>query len=61
MQTSEAKGVHLLLKIPKERPDLLSRQIVKSDKATIKIPELEFEIPAARERGCLTTVEGLLR
>ena len=36
-------------------------QVVKSDSATASIPELEFEIPAATQRGCITTVEGLLR
>ena len=37
------------------------QQVVKSDSATVSIPELEFEIPAATQRGCITTVEGLLR
>ncbi|KAF9126057.1 hypothetical protein BGX30_000183 [Mortierella sp. GBA39] len=36
----------------------LNRQIVKTDTATVKIPEVDFEIPA--QRGQLTTVEGLL-
>jgi zinc finger protein len=35
--------------------------VVKSDAASVSIPELEFEIPAATQRGCITTVEGLLR
>ena len=38
----------------------LSRQIVKSDSATIRIPELDFEIPAATQKGTISTVEGLL-
>ncbi|KAF9899791.1 nucleolar zinc-finger protein [Linnemannia zychae] len=36
----------------------LNRQIVKTDTATVKIPEIDFEIPA--QRGHLTTIEGLL-
>lgn len=36
-------------------------QVVKSDSATVTVPELEFEIPAATQRGTITTVEGLLR
>ncbi|KAG9061217.1 nucleolar zinc-finger protein [Linnemannia hyalina] len=36
----------------------LNRQIVKTDTATVKIPEVDFEIPA--QRGQLTTIEGLL-
>ncbi|KAH7057979.1 ZPR1 zinc-finger domain-containing protein [Linnemannia elongata] len=36
----------------------LNRQLVKTDTATVKIPEIDFEIPA--QRGQLTTIEGLL-
>ena len=36
-------------------------QVVKSDSATVRVPELDFEIPAATQRGSITTVEGLLR
>ena len=39
----------------------LGAQVVKSDSATVRVPELEFEIPAATQRGSITTVEGLLR
>jgi zinc finger protein len=33
---------------------------VKSDSATIKIPELDFEIPPEAQRGSLSTVEGII-
>ncbi|KAF9928427.1 hypothetical protein BGZ65_006286 [Modicella reniformis] len=36
----------------------LNRQLVKTNTATVKIPEIDFEIPA--QRGHLTTIEGLL-
>ena len=36
-------------------------QVVKSDAASASVPELEFEIPPATQRGTITTVEGLLR
>ncbi|KAL2634270.1 hypothetical protein R1flu_005749 [Riccia fluitans] len=39
---------------------VLNRQVVKSDSGTIKIPELEFEIPTDAQRGTLSTVEGVL-
>ena len=39
----------------------LGAQVVKSDSATVCVPELEFEIPADTQRGSITTVEGLLR
>lgn len=61
MTTCEAKGVLLTLTIPRGRLDVLSRQIVKSDHAVITIPELEFEIPALGRKGCLTTIEGILK
>ncbi|KAI7822846.1 ZPR1 zinc-finger domain-containing protein [Gamsiella multidivaricata] len=37
----------------------LNRQLVKTDTAIVKIPEIDFEIPA--QRGHLTTIEGLLQ
>ncbi|KAK9062897.1 hypothetical protein SSX86_020087 [Deinandra increscens subsp. villosa] len=39
---------------------MLNRQVVKSDTATIKIPQLDFEIPPEAQRGSLSTVEGIL-
>lgn len=50
----------------------MNRQIVKSDAATIRIPELDFEvskypifltleIPKVTQRGLLNTIEGFLR
>ena len=38
----------------------LDRQLVKSNRATVTIPELEFEIPATTQGGVFTTIEGLL-
>jgi len=34
--------------------------VVKSDSATIKVLELEFEIPPESQAGTLSTVEGVL-
>ncbi|CAH9141254.1 unnamed protein product [Cuscuta epithymum] len=39
---------------------VLDRTVVKSESATIKIPELDFEIPTEAQRGSLSTVEGIL-
>ncbi|CAI9108223.1 OLC1v1007777C1 [Oldenlandia corymbosa var. corymbosa] len=39
---------------------ILNRQVVKSETATIKIPDLDFEIPPEAQRGSLSTVEGIL-
>lgn len=38
----------------------LNRQVIKSENATIYIPEAEFEIPAASKRGEISTVEGII-
>lgn len=35
--------------------------MVKSDNATISIPELELEIPPETQKGTLNTIEGLIR
>ncbi|WZZ90460.1 hypothetical protein YC2023_119039 [Brassica napus] len=40
--------------------DIFDRQVVKSESATIRIPELDFEIPPEAQRGSLSTVEGIL-
>jgi len=38
----------------------LNRSIVKSEFATIRIPELDFEIPPQTQKGSINTVEGFL-
>lgn len=38
----------------------LNRAVIKSDKATITIPSLEFEIPPGTQAGVYTTVEGVI-
>ncbi|MBZ3876786.1 Zinc finger protein ZPR1 [Sciurus carolinensis] len=38
----------------------MNREVVKTDSATTRIPELDFEIPAFSQKGTLTTVEGLI-
>lgn len=54
------KGVRYQLTVPKGQPNVLSRQVVKSDSASVTLPELEFEIPTSTQKGTITTVEGLL-
>lgn len=38
----------------------LNRKVVKSDYSSVKIVELDFEIPAQSQKGEITTVEGIL-
>jgi len=37
----------------------IGRDIVKSEHAVIKIPELDFEIPSSK-KGSITTIEGVI-
>merc|ERR1719454_2197638 len=39
----------------------LNRQVVKSEHCTVRIKELDFEIPPQTQKGSLTTVEGLIQ
>ncbi|XP_073005458.1 uncharacterized protein [Typha latifolia] len=56
----QPKGCCYRLEVPFGCSEVLNRQVVKSDSATIKIPELDFEIPVEAQRGTLSTVEGIL-
>lgn len=56
----QSRGCCYHLQVPSGDPKMLNRQVVKSESATIKIPELEFEIPPEAQRGSLSTVEGIL-
>nr|XP_013814307.1 PREDICTED: zinc finger protein ZPR1 [Apteryx mantelli mantelli] len=38
----------------------MNREVVKTDCATTRIPELDFEIPAFTQKGVLTTIEGII-
>ncbi|XP_030077868.1 zinc finger protein ZPR1 isoform X2 [Microcaecilia unicolor] len=38
----------------------MNREVVKTDYATTRIPELDFEIPAFTQKGALTTIEGII-
>ncbi|CAH2083555.1 unnamed protein product [Euphydryas editha] len=51
-------GVRWKLRV--EDPIDLNRQVVKSDYTTVRIPELDFEIPAQSQKGQVTTVEGII-
>ncbi|NXK94521.1 ZPR1 protein, partial [Formicarius rufipectus] len=38
----------------------MNREVVKTDCAMARIPELDFEIPAFTQKGVLTTIEGII-
>lgn len=51
-------GVKYEFKVNEE--GAINRSIVKSEYATIRIPELDFEIPPQTQKGSINTVEGFL-
>ena len=55
----QEQGLRVTVNIATERD--LSRQVVKSDYATVKIAELELEIPPKGQKGEISTVEGILQ
>ncbi|GAV89094.1 zf-ZPR1 domain-containing protein [Cephalotus follicularis] len=56
----QPRGCCYCLNVSSGNRKILDRQVVKSESATIKIPELDFEIPTEAQRGSLSTVEGVL-
>ncbi|XP_046401788.1 zinc finger protein ZPR1 [Ischnura elegans] len=53
------KGVRICLNV--KNKDDLNRQVVKSDYASIKILEVDLEIPSQSQKGDITTIEGILQ
>lgn len=55
----QLQGCSVELKVTTERD--LDRQLIKSDSATVRIRELDFEIPPMTQKGEISTIEGILR
>lgn len=52
------KGIRIQVRIDKLKD--LNRRVVKSDFSSVRIEELDFEIPARSQKGEVTTVEGII-
>ncbi|CAH0550065.1 unnamed protein product [Brassicogethes aeneus] len=52
------KGVRFTLNV--KEPSDLNRQVVRSDYTSVKILEVDFEIPAKSQKGGYMTVEGII-
>uniref|UniRef100_A0A1B0CGN0 Zinc finger ZPR1-type domain-containing protein n=1 Tax=Lutzomyia longipalpis TaxID=7200 RepID=A0A1B0CGN0_LUTLO len=52
------RGCKIILEV--KTPQDLNRKVVKSDHSSIKIVELDFEIPSQSQKGEITTIEGIL-
>lgn len=55
----QIQGCIYELKVTSEKD--LDRQLIKSDSASVRINELDFEIPAMTQRGGISTIEGMLK
>lgn len=55
----EAKGVRYTLKLTD--PSDVNRDLLKSDDATLEIPEIDFFVNSGTMGGKFTTIEGLLK
>ena len=53
------KGQRITLTVTHSRD--LNRQFVKSDSASLYFPALKLEIPASKQQGKITTLEGMLQ
>eukprot|EP00850_Spirogloea_muscicola_P010403 SM000061S19230 [mRNA] locus=s61:186915:190376:- [translate_table: standard] len=56
----QPRGCRFTLSVAHGDAQALNRQLVKSDTATLTVPELELEVPPTTQRGSLSTVEGVL-
>ncbi|NXD30424.1 ZPR1 protein, partial [Spelaeornis formosus] len=54
----QEQGVRYSLAVT-SRQDM-NREVVKTECASARIPELDFEIPAFSQKGVLTTIEGII-
>ncbi|XP_030918253.1 zinc finger protein ZPR1 [Geospiza fortis] len=54
----QEQGVRYTLAVT-SRQDM-NREVVKTDCASVRIPELDFEVPAFSQKGVLTTIEGII-
>lgn len=52
------KGIRISVKIDTVKD--LNRRVVKSDYSSVRIEELDFDIPAQSQKGEVTTVEGII-
>lgn len=51
-------GVRLHLKV--ENKEDLDRYVITTDYTSIRVPDLDFEIPSMSQRSQVTTVEGII-
>lgn len=57
---AEIKEKGIKFKLIVKEPKDLNRRVVKSDYSSIRIEEIDFEIPPKSQKGEVTTVEGII-
>ena len=60
MDTSRIQEKGLLTTFVVTKAEDLNLQVLKSNTASVRLPELEFEIPHSTQKGVLSTIEGIL-
>lgn len=54
----QMQGIRLTLKVLESKD--MNRRVVRSDFASVRFEEIDFEIPSQSQRGEITTVEGVI-
>ncbi|XP_016996274.2 zinc finger protein ZPR1 [Drosophila takahashii] len=54
----QKSGIRIELQV--RTPGDLNRRVVRSDNSSVRIPEVELEIPVQSQKGEVTTVEGII-
>ena len=52
------RGLRISVRV--KSPEDLNRSVVKADTASIRVPELDLEIPSSTQKGQINTIEGFL-
>lgn len=62
MGAAPAKGVRCCLRVPKGAEGLVhqKRELIKSEFASLEIPEIGFEMPARTDKGIMWSIEKVL-
>eukprot|EP00735_Rhodelphis_limneticus_P002170 TRINITY_DN12953_c0_g1::TRINITY_DN12953_c0_g1_i1::g.11075::m.11075 TRINITY_DN12953_c0_g1::TRINITY_DN12953_c0_g1_i1::g.11075 ORF type:complete len:471 (-),score=146.63,sp/O13724/ZPR1_SCHPO/45.11/3e-127,zf-ZPR1/PF03367.8/5.6e-53,zf-ZPR1/PF03367.8/2.9e-54,HypA/PF01155.14/0.054,HypA/PF01155.14/41,Zn-ribbon_8/PF09723.5/8.8e+02,Zn-ribbon_8/PF09723.5/3.3,Zn-ribbon_8/PF09723.5/1.6e+03,Zn-ribbon_8/PF09723.5/41,Pox_A22/PF04848.8/23,Pox_A22/PF04848.8/11,UPF0547/PF10571.4/0.37,UPF0547/PF10571.4/7.2e+02,OrfB len=57
-QTCEEKGATFEVQVQENRD--LNRTVVKGEYATVKVPDIDLELPSLTQQGTVSTIEGVL-
>ena len=61
MDTSIVQEQGIITELTVTNSTDMNLQVIKSNTASVQLPELDFEIPHTTQRGVMSTVEGIIR